>query len=447
MNCARLFVLSVLLLSTAHAAELAIVNVNVITMTDETVLPAQTVLISNNRIEQMGPVSSTVVPTGAAIVDGTDRYLMPGLSEMHGHVPGAGNANLERVLTLYVANGVTSVRGMLGQPSHLKLRERIASGKQLGPRLYTSGPSFNGNSVSSPRQAADMVRAQQRAGYDFLKIHPGLTRAEFTAMAEAAAEHGIRFAGHVPEDVGVELALQLGISTIDHLDGYLELMLPAHSDPSGGYGGLFGLFLAASADPARIPGIARATAEAGTWNVPTESLFEHYVNAEPAAAMAAWPEMKYMPAATVRQWAASKRELQADRGFSAATAARAIELRRALIKALHEAGAGLLLGSDAPQVFNVPGFSIHRELEYLVAAGLSPFAALQTGTVNAARWFGQGEQAGTVAVGQPADLVLLDDNPLADIANSRRIHGVVLRGEYLGRGRLDELLAGFARQL
>ena len=266
-------------------------------------------------------------------------------------------------------------------------------------------------------------------------------------MAEAANEVGIRFAGHVPEDVGVEAALKLGISSIDHLDGYMQMLMPPNTDPSGGFAGLFGLLLATSVDASRISEVAAATAAANVWNVPTQALFEHYANAEPAEAMAAWPEMKYMPAATVRQWAASKRQLQSERDFSAGIAARAIELRRELIKALHDQGAGLLLGSDAPQVFNVPGFSIHRELEFLVAAGLTPFEALQTGTVNAARWFGNEQQTGTIAVSQNADLVLLDDNPLVDITNSRRIHAVILQGRFVSRSRLDELLAKFARQL
>ncbi|ANO50289.1 amidohydrolase family protein [Woeseia oceani] len=431
----------------AMAAEVAFVNVNVVGLQDERVLTEQTVLVRDQRIVSLGAVQDTEVPEGALIVDGTDRYLMPGLSEMHGHVPAESGVDLERVLVLYVANGITNVRGMLGNAAHLQLRTDIASGEVLGPRLYTSGPSFNGNSVSSPGQAADKVRSQAAAGFDFLKIHPGLTRAEFVAMAKAAEEAGIRFAGHVPADVGVPLALQHGIATIDHLDGYMPLLVPAHSGASGGFGGFFDVFLAPYADESLLPAVARASAEAGVWNVPTQSLFEHLVNAEPAQQMAAWPEMKYMPAATVRRWVESKNELQADADYNDELAARAILLRRQLIKSLHDAGAGLLLGSDAPQVFNVPGFSIHRELAMLVEAGLTPYQALRTGTVNAARWLGHAGETGTVERGQRADLVLLDDNPLADVRNTRRVHGVMLNGRWLDRAALDSLLLPFARQL
>ena len=152
-----------------------------------------------------------------------------------------------------------------------------------------------------------------------------------------------------------------------------------------------------------------------------------------------------MPLDTLAQWESSKQQVLNDPAYDPEIAASAIEIRRKLILALHEAGAGLLLGSDAPQVFNVPGFAIHRELGYLVAAGLTPYEALRTGTVNPAKFFGQQRVFGTVETGKEADLLLLDANPLADISNAGRIHGVMLRGRWLGRKDLDEILAKFER--
>ncbi len=412
----------------APAESIAIVNVNVIPMTSEVVLPGRSVVVTDGRIVSIGDVETTALPEDAAIIDGTDRFLMPGLAEMHAHVPGADSMDLERVLSLFIANGVTVVRGMLGQPSHLKLRQQLAAGEITGPRLFTSGPSFNGNSVIDPQQAVAMVREQSRDGYDFLKIHPGLSLAEFTAVAEAANELHMPFAGHVPEDVSIEQALAAGIATIDHLDGYMVSLLAAKSDPSGGYGGFFGVYLAEHADERKINDIAAATAAAGVWNVPTQSLFEHLVSDEDPQRMTERPEMKYVAAGTVEAWKQTKIEFMQEALYNPATAARAIELRRQLIVALHRSGAGLLLGSDAPQVFNVPGFSIHRELKMLVEAGLSPFEALQTGTAYPASFFNREGSFGTVQTGLEADLVLLDGNPLQDIENSRRIHGVMIRG-------------------
>ena len=291
-----------------------------------------------------------------------------------------------------------------------------------------------------------MVEQQHAAGYDFLKIHPGLSREEFDAIAATAERLDMRFAGHVPEDVGIERALEAGIATVDHLDGYMEALVRPHDDPSGGLGGFFGLFIAAQADAGKIDGIAAATAEAGVWNVPTDSLFTHATSsATDPDDMVDWPEMEYMPAETVERWRRAKRDVLDDANYRPATAARAIELRQQLILELHNKGAGLLLGSDSPQIFNVPGFAIHHELEYLVDAGLTPFEALQTGTVNAAKFFGRSGDFGAVQTGAEADLVLLDANPLDDITNTRRIHGVMVRGRWLARGEIDAILKKLAR--
>ena len=432
--------------SAVFAESTVFVNVNVIPMTSETVLSGRTVIVTDGEITAIGYVDDTPVADAAVVVDGTDRFLMPGLSEMHGHVPGPDSDSLERVLHLYVANGITTVRGMLGQPSHLDLKSALQRGDTLGPRLFTSGPSLNGRSVTSPERAISMVEEQYAAGYDFLKIHPGLTREEFDAMAATADRVGIRFAGHVPEDVGIDRALAAGIATIDHLDGYMESLLRPHDDPSGGLSGPFGVFIADQADETKIAGIVAATVEAGVWNVPTDSLFRHWASAEADPEdMVDWPEMKYMPADTVARWYRAKRDMLDDVNYHPETAARAVALRQRLILELHRNGAGLLLGSDSPQIFNVPGFAIHRELEYLVDAGLTPFEALQTGTANPARFFGQRDMIGVVKTGAAADLILLDANPLDDITNTRRIHGVMVRGRWLPRRELDVVLDRLAR--
>ena len=425
----------------ASAASTAFVNVNVVPMTDERVVAGQTVIVESGLITAIGDVDTVPVPDGARVVDGTDRFLMPGLAEMHAHVPNAQSPELERVLTLFAANGVTIIRGMLGHPSHLALRQQLMEGDAFGPRLITSGPSMNGNSVSGPTDAERKVRAQHAAGYDFIKIHPGLSSSEFAAISATANELGIPFAGHVPVAVGVEGALAAGIATIDHLDGYLIALLPADTDPSGGYGGFFDVLLADQLIEERIAAIVASTAASGTWNVATETLFEHRVADVSIAELRARPEMRLMPAATVERWAQTKERQARERGFSPEVAARAIEIRRRLILELHRAGAGLLLGSDAPQVFNVPGYSLHNELEFLVAAGLSPYAALHTGTAAVAEFLGT--NTGVIVPGRDADLVLLDANPLSNIRNTQRIHGVMLRGEWLPSRALEERLAPY----
>jgi len=422
----------------ASAASTAFLNVNVIAMTQDRVVEAQTVIVEDGVITVIGDVDGVPVPKDAVVVDGTDRYLMPGFVEMHAHVAEVGSPELERDLTLFIANGVTIVRGMLGRPSHLALRQQLLDGEKFGPRLVTSGPSLNGNSVSSPADGAREVLAQHAAGYDFIKIHPGLSASEFAAIASAANELGMPFAGHVPVSVGVVGALDAGMATIDHLDGYIAALMPADSDLSGGYGGFFDVLLADQVVGERIEELVTRTTAAGTWNVPTQSLVEQLVNETSVSDLANRPEMHYMPRATVDRWIEAKQSQLNERGFSPEIGAQAIEIRRRIILALHEAGAGLLLGSDAPQIFNVPGFSLHHELGFLVAAGLTPFEALQTGTTAAAEFLGT--NTGVVAIGKEADLVLLDANPLIDIENSRRVHGVMLRGDWFPHSKIEDRL-------
>ena len=442
----RLFLLlvGILAIDVVCAASTAFINVNVIPMTTDRVVSGQTVVVDDGIIVAIGDVDSLPVPEEAKVVDGTDRFLMPGLAEMHAHVPETGTPGLDRDFTLFVSNGVTTIRGMLGRPSHLALRQQLLDGEYFGPRLITSGPSMNNRSVSGPADGARKVRAQHAAGYDFIKIHPGLSSEEFEAIAMTSNELGIPFAGHVPVAVGVANALAAGMATIDHLDGYIAALMPANSDRSGGYGGFFDVLLADQVIEERIADVASQTAGAGTWNVPTEALIEHLVGDLSVADLRNRQEMRYMPRETVQRWVQAKEQQLDERGFDAAISARAIQIRRQIILALHEAGAGLLLGSDAPQIFNVPGFSLHHELAFLVDAGLTPFEALQTGTSAVATFLGT--NTGVVAVGSEADLLLLDANPLVDIDNSRRVHGVMVRGTWYSYLELEKRLSAYLSQ-
>ncbi len=416
-----------------------ITNVNLVPMDQEQILPAQNVLINDGTIARIwsGPVTGHEEVTR---IDGSGKYLLPGLTEMHAHIPGKNSDQLDWTLFLYAANGVTTVRGMLGEPWHLQLRDQLASGQKRGPRLVTSGPSFNGRSVNSPAQATAMVESQKAAGYDFLKLHPGLQLDEFQAIAKTANRLEIPFAGHVSQDVGLERALASGQASIDHLDGYLIWLAgDKKRDP-----GFFGFALTPELAPERIPEIAKKTAATDVWLVPTESLMINVAGTESVASLQARDEMRYVPENLLSYWSSAKREFQSSGNYTPENARRYLDVRKSLIKALHDAGANLVLGSDAPQIFNVPGFSLHRELQIMVDAGLSPFQALQLGTVNAARYFGEEKTSGVIKEGAVADLLLVDANPLEDIGNSRKIAGVMLGGDWLSRERLDKELAKLA---
>ena len=410
-------------------------NVNVVSMDDERVRRGLTVIVRDGRIDSVGDAMSTAVPSGARVIDGRERYLVPGLAEMHAHVPPSSD---RRYL---------EVRGMLGEPGHLELREQLARNEVLGPRLYTSGPSLSGQSVSSPDDARRIVREQDAAGYDFVNLHPGLTSEAFDAAVDAAREAGIPLAGHVSEDVGVERALEARQATIDHLDGYAQYLVP--DDERGeAAAGFFGLGLGHLIDEGRIARAAEATVAAGVYNVPTLTLLEHWGAPSPTVdELNARPEMAYVSQETRQQWRRSKANLVGQPGYDAAGADRLVEVRRKLVKALHDAKPSLLLlGSDAPQVFNVPGFSLHRELASMVASGLSPYEAIRTGTVHPAAFFGAENEFGRIAPGLSADFMLVDGNPLEDVGALWEPAGVMVRGIWLDRETLDARLAEIAER-
>jgi imidazolonepropionase-like amidohydrolase len=391
----------------------------------------RTVIVRNGRIAEVGAPNAVTVPAGATRVDGRGKFLMPALSEMHAHIP-TGQADAERVLFMYVANGIGTIRSMLGDPSHFMLRERAARGEIIAPTMYLSGPSFSGQTTPTPQAATSRVVEQKKAGYDLLKIHPGVPRDAFDALAKTADTQGIRFAGHVPEAVGLQRALAAKYWTIDHIDGYIEAL----AKPGATEGQLFGINLIGQVDESRIPSLVAQTKAAGTSIVPTQVLIESWYGPDDVAAMQRWPEMKYVSGEDLGQWVANKRK-NVD-AFSADHRQRYIALRRRLIKALYDGDVGILLGSDAPQIWNVPGFSIHREIATYVAAGLTPYQALSTGTRAVAAHFNN--TSGMIETGKRADLVLLDANPLADIANTSKIAGVMIGGRWLPKSEIDKRL-------
>ncbi|PKV62652.1 amidohydrolase family protein [Pontibacter ramchanderi] len=416
-------------------------GVHVIPMDKEQVIKNQTVVVKNGKITAIGNTGKVKYSNNALVVEGKGKYLIPGLAEMHAHVPPVDDLEqMKEVLQLFTLHGITTIRGMLGHPRHLELRSKLQSGELIGPRFYTSGPSLNGNSVKTPEAGAEMVRQQKQAGYDFLKLHPGLNNETFAAIASTANKESMPFAGHVSYDVGVWRAIEAGYASIDHMDGFVESLVPGLEAIPEQEAGLFAMFIADQADTTRIPKLMAALREKNIWVVPTQALAERWMSpAESPEVLGSKPEMKYMNPKTVQNWVATKQKLMADPRYDAAKIDRYVNLRRRLIKVCNDNQVGLLLGCDAPQVFNVPGISTHQELEYLVAAGLSPYEALKTGTIHVGRYFNR-EDIGTLKVGSAADLLLLHGNPLQDISQTQRIAGIVIGHTYLPEAHIKQSL-------
>jgi CBS domain-containing protein len=407
----------------------AFTNVSVVPMDAHTVLRDHNVIVTNDRITAMGPAASTPVPEGAVRIDGRGKYLMPGLAEMHGHVPPptAATDSTTDVLFLYVANGVTTVRGMQGAPGQLELRAAAKRGDMIAPNLYLAGPAFNGNSVRTPEEAGAKVRQQKAEGWDLLKVMGGLSVEAYDAMAMTAKGVGIPFGGHVPSAVGVTHALEMGQHTFDHIDGYAE-HLNGVTQPIGG---------------AALHDLVARTKKAGAWIVPTLVVWETLRGPVTLHSRTKLPELRYMPRATVEQWTKSLENRLNSPQFKAPEAKQYIDNRMRILWELHAAGVAILLGSDAPQQFNVPGFSIHREMQRITDVGMTTYDIIKSGTASVGYHFKSQDDFGTVTFGKRADLILVDANPLQELSNMQRQSGVMVRGRWLPQSeiqaRLDQI--------
>lgn len=417
----------------------AFTNVTVVPLDRDRTLADHTVVVRGDRIVAITPSAAAKVPADATRIDGRGKFLMPGMAEMHAHIPGgqaATDADMQRALLLFAANGITTIRGMLGEPRHLPLRDGVAKGAIIGPTIFTSGVSFNANTTKSLDAAVKMVQDQKAAGYDFLKIHPGVPRAVFDAVAAEANKLGIRFSGHVPAEVGLERALAAGFHSIDHIDGFFEYAVRQDAPVDRANPGFFGANFAAHLDPARMAQAVAATKQAGVWIVPTHGLLEIFMSMDTAAQLAKSPGVEYMPPQVIAAWTKQREAFMAQPGFTRENNERFLQERRTLLKALHDAGVDIALGSDAVQVFSVPGFSIFKEMAAMARSGLRPYDIYVTGGPNVARFFGRDQEVGTVSVGKIADLVLVDANPLASVANFEKQTGTMLRGRWHPRADL-----------
>ena len=435
--CALFFVMacSASASQTASSDIVAFTGVTLVPMDSERLVENQTVVVQGDRIVTVGNADEVEVPEGALVIDGSGKFLMPGLAEMHGHIPppNAPQAFTESVLFLYVANGITTVRGMLGWPNQLDLRAKANAGDIVSPTLYLAGPSFNGNSINSPEEAIEKVRQQKEEGWDLLKVHPGLTLEEYDAMARTANELDIRFGGHVPAEVGLLHALEMNQETFDHLDGYVEYLNTINE---------------MEVDEAALADIVRRSKEAGAWVVPTMALWELIYGTIDLETVQGYDELQYMPPDQVQQWVNMHQQRLSSADRDPIAAQRVIDARMEVLRALNEGDVPILMGTDAPQQFSVPGFSLHRELKRMEAAGMTPYEIIESGTSNVGRYFAASDDFGTIAEGQRADLLLVNANPLDDVAHISERTGVMVRGRWLSeddiQARLAEIASGYA---
>jgi imidazolonepropionase-like amidohydrolase len=461
-NCVRtVFLLTTLLFLSAEVAAqkpspndlVVITNVSVVDVRSGALLADQTVILDRNRIASVGPSKSAKYPRNAPSVNGHGYFLIPGLWDMHVHLvfgewfPGAQDITLP----LLIANGVTGVRDMGSELQAVQdWRNEIEAGRLLGPRIFTSGPMLDGPkprfpssiAITTPEDGRRAVDQLKLRGADFIKLQSLIPREAVFAIADEAKKQEIAFAGHVPDSVRASEMSEAGMKSFEHLIGIFEGSSPNEDEFLRG-GKTAGRFLA-TYDPERAAALAALLVKNQTWQCPT-LVWERGGNLIDVTDFAKDGRAKYVPASWKNKtWKRFTDEILQGYGTDDISVRKKfIEKELEVVQLLHKAGVPFLAGTDTPPgVYVFPGFSLHEELQRFVAAGFTPLEALQTATLNAARFEGMEEQLGTIEKGKLADLVLLSANPLEDISNTQKIAAVIVNGHYYSGKDLEKMLAG-----
>lgn len=394
---------------------LAITAVTVIDCSGAAARPDSTVVIADGRITAVGPSEDVEIPDAARVVDGRDRFLIPGLWDMHGHLTDAG----EDALALLVMNGITGVRDLGGDLALLhRWRAEIADGRRAGPRIVCAGPFVDGPkegvtnrlTVTSPAVARRAVHELKASGVDFIKVHNALPREAFFALMAEARSEQVPVAVHLPAGVSSAEASDAGAASLEHIETINESAIwqPAAS--------------VATVEEAVEANLGRAgqdlfelLARNGTWYVPTLVAYER--------GFVLW---SHDPEALRPRLVVHHKHIE-------------------LVRMMHRAGVQIMAGSDFSDWGMVPGVDLHNELALLVEAGFSPLEALQAATLNPATFLGLSQRLGLIQEGYAADLVLLDANPLENISHTRKINAVVVDGTFhaLASARASALLGAY----
>jgi imidazolonepropionase-like amidohydrolase len=408
------------------------------------------VVIDGRRIAAVSPWKTAKLPKNAQVVDGTGKFLIPGLWDMHVH-----NTANAQTYPLYLANGVVGVRDMNGPQDAGAWRKQHASYDKPSPTIFLGSPVVDGPQPVSPRyiavataaQGREVVTQQKERGADFIKVYDLLPRDVYFAIADEAGKRGIPFVGHVPVSVTVAEASDAGQKSIEHLLGVAlgcSGQEQALREESGGKAFQQARFpLAARAfdtyDEAKAQSLFARFVKNGTWQCPTFALMRATSRPLNDPRNLSDERLKYVAKDVRSLW--NPKDLRGGGPPPPDIVRRELQQDEKLVDRMFRAGVGILAGTDTGMPYVFPGFSLHDELAIMVEAGLSPMAALQTATRNAAQFMGQLDRRGTIEAGKIADLVLLDKNPLADIHNTRSTRAVVLNGKIMPRATLDAMLA------
>jgi imidazolonepropionase-like amidohydrolase len=437
----------------------AIKNVSVITMSKEEVLQDQTVLVEKGIIKNISPAAKTKLSKDVKLIDGAGKFLIPGLFDMHAHFfyeQGDHINTNETELKLMLANGITTARILAGHPSYLEAKANVKNGKWVGPELSVASPQLVGKwpfstdfknyeMVDSEAKANEVVTTFKQQGYDAIKITFMVNLPIYKAIVAAGAREKIKVVGHVGPLVMLPAALEAK-QQIEHMDMFIETLLPDTSYNHGQSVSDFNIYSKAAWETvphlmeSKIPALAKLVKNAGIYVTPTNYFFISNAGLPLTDdEIKNKPDYNYIPS-KLKQEKWRYRESYIKKMAPVASRAKYVHIRKQMVKELWKAGVPLMAGSDSPEFFIVAGFALHDELKTMVDAGLTPFAALQTATVNPATFLEMNNRTGTIAVGKEADLVLLNKNPLEDINSTRNIAGVSSGNFWLTSSDIQRLL-------
>ena len=435
------------------AQTIAFTNVNVIPMDRERVLANQTVVIKNGLIAEIDDAKNMKLPKGAVRIDGTGKYLIPGLVDMHTHLLSDSDEYPDAIgpheLRVMVANGVTTVRFMIGTPELLALRTRSANGELEAPTIFVASPHLTGREqgnnfvVNTPDEAREAVRKSKAAGYDFIKVTTFIKPDIYEAAVDEAAKQNIRVVGHADSRfVGVERAWKAK-QQIEHLDGYMEQLLRDDAPVKGSVSDVY-IYNPENwksfdyIDESKIAAVARRTVASNPYVNPTQHFMKNtFGRLRTEDEIRKQPDFRFYPAKVQQQWLDFYRKNRFINTVPLEQRARWIKLREKLIKAIYDAGGRIMTGSDTPEFLWLYGFGMHHELKALKDAGLSNYAVLEAATKNPSMFLGTIDKVGTIEKGKRADLILLNANPLDYIFATENRAGVMLKGRWHSQKELN----------
>ncbi len=422
------------------AIDLIVSNVNLITMTEAGVQSSATIAIDDGKIIAIGTSTDFDQYSADVTIDGSGKYMMPGLIDTHVHIFTPFDA------PLYPASGVTTVRNMWGFPPHLQMRTAIAAGEMYGPEIITAGRLLDGDpkiwpqslAPKSKEEAQKIIEEDIAAGYDFVKIYSRVSRERFFQIMEIAKELNVAVDGHIPNKLTFAEAANAGMRSFEHLWGVPGELQPGiehvEYDP-------LDRSQWEKLDFDKLDSVIKASKANDVWISPTLQVLENiYLSGDPDFLYSQAKGIEYVSPATVDFWKASANGRPEVDDAAREWTANVITKRGQIVKAMYDAGVNLLIGTDANNPFIVHGFAIYEEMQQFVDAGIPIEGVLNIATLKSAEFLGISDRVGSIEVGKEADLILLDMNPLEAIDNLDSRSGVIVNGRYTSREDLEAIL-------